>query len=980
MKNTAACFTIGALQKRTYVLLAACLAIAMVLAGGLLFAAAVDSEAVDSAVLRAEARRIAVIEEAAQSVLAIFSPDGKGGGSGVVISPDGFALTNYHVVRPCGKAMKCGMADGRLYDAVLVGIDPTGDVALIKLLGRDDFPYARLADSDNARVGDEVFAMGNPFMLATDLQPTATWGIISGMHRYQFPAGTLLEYADCFQTDAAVNPGNSGGPLFDDRARVIGINGRCSFEKRGRVSVGVGYAISINQVKNFLGHLHSGRIVDHATLGATVGFDASGRVCIDDILEDSDAYRRGLRYDDEIVRFAGRAIDSPNALKNILGTLPMGWRVPLDFRRDGWRHEILVRLAGVHSRGELLEKLKEKLRLPMQPRPKKKEKLRTPMKPEPKDDEKGDGNKPAVMETNLPPPLPDVVKEHFQKKHGYANYHFNLANRRRVFDAWAARAGLKWPHGQDGAWQDGSWTINTRSQHGEKTAIELDSDRAVIRCGDTTHRWTAFNERASDALVSDEFAADSTFISLDPPGSGGLLLTLYLWRRLATLGPGGFGEVYYVGTAPLYGHGEQADGGLADGELADVVAGLAGGVECRFYFDRETHDLAAIEMFADDGADDDGADDDGADPCEVYLENYRTADGRRLPGRIEARAGDEVFEIFTLDPPIASTIKTAAHAEHPPRPAGASKTNEIIRNAQKKVVKIQGAGGFRGLEAYQSGLLISPQGHVLTAFGTVLDTDSIDVTLDDGRRLAATLVGADPELDVAILKIEAGGLPFFDLDKSASLETGSSVLALSNLFGVAMGNEPLSVTRGVVSAKTSLTAGLGAFAAPYHGPTYVLDASTNNPGAAGGALIDRHGRLAGMLGKELQNKLNRTWLNYAIPTDELKKSIGHILSGRFASEPRTNRQRASKPVALVPLGIALVPDVLQRTPPYIDAVLPGSAAAKAGLRADDLIVLVGDRLVQSCKELEDELSYIPAGNVLYVTVMRGRELIELGVK
>ena len=90
------------------------------------------------------------------------------------------------------------------------------------------------------------------------------------MHRYQYPAGTLLEYTDCIQTDAAINPGNSGGPLFDAEGRLIGINGRGSFEKRGRVNVGVGYAISINQIKNFLGRLKSGRIVDHATLGARV--------------------------------------------------------------------------------------------------------------------------------------------------------------------------------------------------------------------------------------------------------------------------------------------------------------------------------------------------------------------------------------------------------------------------------------------------------------------------------------------------------------------------------------------------------------------------------------------------------------------------------------------------------------------------------------------------------------------------------------
>ena len=110
--------------------------------------------------------------------------------------------------------------------------------------------------------------MGNPFLLATDFQPTVATASSRACIAISIPAGTLLEYADCIQTDASINPGNSGGPLFDAQGRLIGINGRGSFEKRGRVNVGVGYAISINQIKNFLGHLHSGRIVDHATLGA----------------------------------------------------------------------------------------------------------------------------------------------------------------------------------------------------------------------------------------------------------------------------------------------------------------------------------------------------------------------------------------------------------------------------------------------------------------------------------------------------------------------------------------------------------------------------------------------------------------------------------------------------------------------------------------------------------------------------------------
>ncbi len=130
-----------------------------------------------------EAARIAVIEKIAPSAASIFSSDGKGGGSGVIFTPDGFCLTNYHVVQPCGPYAKVGLNDGKIYDAVVVGIDPVGDVALIQLLGRNDFPCSPLGDSDTVRQGDWALVLGNPFLLAEDFQPTVSFGLISGVHR-----------------------------------------------------------------------------------------------------------------------------------------------------------------------------------------------------------------------------------------------------------------------------------------------------------------------------------------------------------------------------------------------------------------------------------------------------------------------------------------------------------------------------------------------------------------------------------------------------------------------------------------------------------------------------------------------------------------------------------------------------------------------------------------------------------------------------
>ena len=290
---------------------------------------------------------------ASRATIAIFGLEGGGGGSGVIITPDGYALTNFHVTSACGDHMRVGLADGRMVDAVIEGIDATGDVSLIKLLGDDNFPISPMADSSQVRVGQWCFAAGNPFGLAPTYNRPVSLGVVSGVGRYQYPANTILEYSDCIQTDAAINPGNSGGPLFNLDAEVIGINGRCSFEKRGRVNVGVGYAISINQVKNFLGMLRSGRLVDHATLGATVSTDDSGKVLISNILNGSDAYRRGVRYGDEVVSFAGRGIDTTNDFKNVLGTLPKDWRVPMVVRREGELVTLLVRLTGVHTELQL---------------------------------------------------------------------------------------------------------------------------------------------------------------------------------------------------------------------------------------------------------------------------------------------------------------------------------------------------------------------------------------------------------------------------------------------------------------------------------------------------------------------------------------------------------------------------------------------------------------------------------------------------
>ncbi len=223
----------------------------------------------------AESARVALIEHVSPSVVCVFDDEQSGGGSGVLIDPRGFGLTNYHVVAGMldGRKGWGGLSDGSLYRLEVLGIDPTGDVAMFRLAGRDSFPFARLGDSGQVAVGDTVLAMGNPFTLSEDYAPTVTRGLVTGVHRYQWGVKGNLIYSDCFQTDASINPGNSGGPLFNSQGQVIGINGRISVNTRGRFNVGFGYAIASNQIKRFIPALRAGLLAKHGTLQEIAEWD-----------------------------------------------------------------------------------------------------------------------------------------------------------------------------------------------------------------------------------------------------------------------------------------------------------------------------------------------------------------------------------------------------------------------------------------------------------------------------------------------------------------------------------------------------------------------------------------------------------------------------------------------------------------------------------------------------------------------------------
>jgi len=298
----------------------------------------------------------------------------------------------------------------------------------------------------------------------------------------------------------------------------------------------------------------------------------------------------------------------------------------------------------------------------------------------------------------------------------------------------------------------------------------------------------------------------------------------------------------------------------------------------------------------------------------------------------------------------------------------------VIAGAARKVVKLYGAGGLRGLEAYQSGILVSPDGRILTVASTVLDSEQLDCVLDDGRRYEARVVGIDPHRELAVLQIEAADLACFTpAEDQPPARAGTRVIALSNMFGVAAGDERVTAQRGVVAAVVPLEARRGAAEAPFRGRVYVLDCTTNNPGSPGGALIDARGRLVGMLGKELRSTEAGIWLNYALPAAELVAGTEAILTGEVAVTPT----EAIAPFDPRLLGAILVPDLLDRTPPFVESVDPDSAAARAGLVADDLVIAVGGRTVTTRAGVESALGRLAEGDPVKVTVIRSGRLVDL---
>jgi serine protease Do len=262
-------------------------------------------------------------------------PPMQGRGSGFIINKDGHILTNNHVIDNA-EEVQVKVSDGREFKAKVIGKDPKTDIALIKIDDGRDLPVIPLGESDKLEVGEPVMAIGNPF----GLEQTVTTGIVSAKGRV-IGGGP---YDDFIQTDASVNPGNSGGPLVNARGEAVGIT-TAIFSRTGG-SIGIGFAVPVNMAKFVATQLAQHGRVERGWLGVSIqpmtaelartfGVSGSDGALVSSVFEGSPAEKAGLRPGDIITEFDGQAIGKTTELSRVVAATPVGKKVTLKVIRDG---------------------------------------------------------------------------------------------------------------------------------------------------------------------------------------------------------------------------------------------------------------------------------------------------------------------------------------------------------------------------------------------------------------------------------------------------------------------------------------------------------------------------------------------------------------------------------------------------------------------------------------------------------------------
>ena len=279
-------------------------------------------------------------------------------GSGFIISPDGYILTNAHVARDADKII-VRLSDQRERPAKVIGVDELTDVAMLKIEG-DNLQAVKIGDSDALEVGEWVLAIGSPF----GLERTATQGIVSALGR-NLPSGTYVPF---IQSDVAVNPGSSGGPLFNLRGEVVGINSQIYSSTGGYM--GLSFAIPIKLAMQVVEQLKATGEVTRGWLGVLLqpvnndlaeafNLDRPRGALVAQILPDSPAASAGFKQGDIILRYGGEPVEDSSQLPRMIGVTPVGKTVPMSILRNGEPLEIKATIARLEATEETVSTMDE---------------------------------------------------------------------------------------------------------------------------------------------------------------------------------------------------------------------------------------------------------------------------------------------------------------------------------------------------------------------------------------------------------------------------------------------------------------------------------------------------------------------------------------------------------------------------------------------------------------------------------------------
>lgn len=272
-------------------------------------------------------------------------------GSGFMISADGYLITNYHVIKDASKVI-VKMANKKEYkgdEVTVVGTDPHTDVALLKIESNEKFPALTFGNSDGVRVGDWAIAIGNPFQL----EGTVTVGVISATGRSDIALPEGPDYQSFLQTDAAINFGNSGGPLVNIRGEVIGINAAITSPSGG--NVGIGFAIPANLAKNVIDELKETGRVTRGYLGVylqdisddlkdALDLPSLEGVLISEVVSNTPAEKAGVQSGDVVVEYDGKKVNDRQSFKIQVAATPVGKTVNMTVIRDGEEKKLHVKI------------------------------------------------------------------------------------------------------------------------------------------------------------------------------------------------------------------------------------------------------------------------------------------------------------------------------------------------------------------------------------------------------------------------------------------------------------------------------------------------------------------------------------------------------------------------------------------------------------------------------------------------------------